>query len=303
MADLRIAILDSDSGFVRVLVKRAGDMGWQYRCLESPPPVEEFVAMRVNALVVDLALLGPGGWEFLERVSGALPGMGVIVCTGPTSVSQRVRGLRAGADDWVTKPCHPEEVLARVEAVIRRRKRSSDRSDVGPLVAGELEIRADQFQAFVGRRSIDLTRREFELLELLAQAQGKVLQREEIYQAVWGYAMAHGDRSVDVFVRKLRQKLETASPDWSYIHTHFGVGYRFQPERPGGPDAAAAFEESLGHQSAVPTPAEPPLEESPSDPEVSEGRARALEESAHWTDRRGRSRGGARLCDSEPGRR
>ncbi len=252
MADLRIAILDSDSGFVRVLVKRAGDLGWQYRCLEAPPPVDEFVAMRVNALVVDLALLGPGGWEFLERVSAALPGMGLVVATGPTSVSQRVRGLRAGADDWITKPTHPEEVLARVEAVIRRRKRSSDRSDVGPLVAGELEIRADQFQAFVGGRSIDLTRREFELLELLAQAQGKVLQREEIYQAVWGYAMAHGDRSVDVFVRKLRQKLEMASPDWSYIHTHFGVGYRFQPERPGGPDEAAAFEASLAQQSAPP---------------------------------------------------
>jgi DNA-binding response OmpR family regulator len=275
MADLRIAILDSDSGFVRVLVKRAGDLGWQYRCLESPPPVEEFVAMRVNALVVDLALLGPGGWEFLERVSAALPGMGMIVCTGPTSVSQRVRGLRAGADDWVTKPCHPEEVLARVEAVIRRRKRSSDRSDIGPLVAGELEIRADQFQAFVGGRSIDLTRREFELLELLAQAQGKVLQREEIYQAVWGYAMAHGDRSVDVFVRKLRQKLEKASPDWSYIHTHFGVGYRFQPERPGGPDEAAAFEASLGQQTARPVP-EPQLEDPPPDPEMGHGLARAL---------------------------
>jgi DNA-binding response OmpR family regulator len=248
MADLRIAILDSDSGFVRVLVKRAGDLGWQYRCLEAPPPVDEFVAMRVNALVVDLALLGPGGWDFLERVSAALPGMGLLVCTGPTSVSQRVRGLRAGADDWVTKPCHPEEVLARVEAVVRRRKRASDRVETGPLVAGELEVRADQFQAFVAGRSVDLTRREFELLELLAQAEGKVLQREDIYQAVWGYAMAHGDRSVDVFVRKVRQKLETASPDWSYIHTHFGVGYRFQPEGPGGPDEAAAFEASLGDE-------------------------------------------------------
>jgi DNA-binding winged helix-turn-helix (wHTH) protein len=61
-----------------------------------------------------------------------------------------------------------------------------------------------------------------------------VLQREEIYQAVWGYAMAHGDRSVDVFIRKVRQKLEKASPDWSYIHTHFGVGYRFDPERRDG---------------------------------------------------------------------
>jgi DNA-binding response OmpR family regulator len=240
MADLRIAILDSDSGFVRVLVKRAGDLGWQYRCLEAPPPVEEFVAMRVNALVVDLALLGPGGWDFLERVAAALPGMGLIVCTGPTSVSQRVRGLRAGADDWVTKPFHPEEVLARVEAVVRRRKRASERVESGPIVAGELEIRADQFQAFVRGRSVDLTRREFELLELLAQAEGKVLQREEIYQAVWGYAMAHGDRSVDVFVRKVRQKLAAARPQTSFVQTHYGVGYRFEPAPEPNPSVAPA---------------------------------------------------------------
>jgi len=276
MADLRIAILDSDSGFVRVLVKRAGDLGWQYRCLEAPPPVDEFVAMRVNALVVDLALLGPGGWEFLERVSTVLPGMGVIVCTSPTSVSQRVRGLRAGADDWVTKPCHPEEVLARVEAVVRRRKRASERVETGPLVAGELEIRADQFQAFVGGRSVDLTRREFELLELLAQAQGKVLQREEIYQAVWGYAMAHGDRSVDVFVRKVRQKLETASPDWSYIHTHFGVGYRFQPEGRGGTHEAAGFDARLSDAGAGPAAVHRLEEAQELDPERGEGKAHAL---------------------------
>ena len=82
--------------------------------------------------------------------------------------------------------------------------------------------------------TIELTRREFEVLQLLAQSEAKVLQREEIYQAVWGYAMAHGDRSVDVFIRKVRLKLEQNSPGWSYIHTHFGVGYRFDPERRGG---------------------------------------------------------------------
>src|SRR5919109_4943182 len=120
MPDLRLAILDSDSGFVRVLVKRADDLGWQYRRLESVPRMEEFVAMRVNALVVDLAMLGPTAWEFLERLTGALPGMGVVVCTGRSTVAQRVRGLRMGADDWITKPCHPEEVLARVGAVVRR---------------------------------------------------------------------------------------------------------------------------------------------------------------------------------------
>jgi DNA-binding response OmpR family regulator len=251
MSKLRLAILDSDSGFVRVLVKRAGDLGWQHRRLEAPPRMEEFVAMRVNALVVDLALLGPGAWDFLERVSSALPGLGIVVCTGRSTVSQRVRGLRLGADDWVTKPCHPEEVLARVEAVVRRRKRASIRVETGPLVAAELEIWADQFQAFVRSQSVDLTRREFEVLQLLAGAEGKVLQREEIYQAVWGYAMAHGDRSVDVFVRKVRQKLEKASPDWSYIHTHFGVGYRFDPERRDGSRSADSLAAAMADEGVV----------------------------------------------------
>jgi len=227
---LRLAILDSESGFVQVLVNRAENMGWQHRHLEAAPRPEEFAAMRVHALIVDLALLGPGAWSFLEEIAGALPGLGIVVATGRSSVAQRVRGLRAGADDWITKPCHPEEALARVEAVVRRRKQANGRIDRQPVRAGELEIRADQFQAFADGRSADLTRREFEVVQLLAAAEGKVLQREEIYQQVWGYAMAHGDRSVDVFVRKLRQKLEGASPTWQYIHTHFGVGYRFDPE-------------------------------------------------------------------------
>jgi DNA-binding response OmpR family regulator len=227
---MNVAVIDSDSGFVQVLTKRMQGMGWDYRTLAAAVPPDELVSMRINCLVVDMALLGPSAWDYLERVADRIPGLGVIVCTERSTVAQRVRGLRLGADDWVGKPCHPEEVIARVEAVVRRRRRSEARVDTGPLVAGELEVRADQFQAFVGGQSLDLTRREFELLQLLADARGTVLQREEIYQRVWGYAMAHGDRSVDVFVRKLRQKLETASPRWRYIHTHFGIGYRFDPE-------------------------------------------------------------------------
>ncbi len=102
--------------------------------------------------------------------------------------------------------------------------------DLGPLVGGELEIRPDRFQAYVARRSLDFTRREFELLGILAEPAGKVLERDEIYRRVWGYEMTHGDRSVDVFVRKLRSKIQKRSPGWDYIHTHFGIGYRFEPE-------------------------------------------------------------------------
>ena len=227
---IRLAVLDSDTGFLQVLAKRLDGAGWQYRVLASPVPLDAMVAMRLNAVVVDLAVLGPAGWGYLEKLCARLPGLGVVVCTGQSSVAQRVRGLRLGADDWITKPCHPEELIARVEAVARRRKRAETRVDSGPVTVGEVEIRADQFQAFVGGVSVDLTRREFELIQLLAEAQGQVMQREEVYQRVWGYAMVHGDRSVDVFVRKLRQKLERMSPDWRYIHTHFGIGYRFEAE-------------------------------------------------------------------------
>jgi DNA-binding response OmpR family regulator len=237
---LRIAVIDTDSGFLQVFGKRVERMGWEQRVLASAVPPETLVAMRLGALVIDLSVLGPQAWEYLERVADALPGMGIIVCTGGSTVAQRVRALRLGADDWLAKPCHPEELIARIESVVRRRRRSEGRSQAPAVTSGELEIRQDRYQAFVGPASVDLTRREFELLELLSGAEGRVLEREDIYRRVWGYEMARGDRSVDVFVRKLRQKLEKASPEWRYIHTHFGVGYRFAAE---SADGAAEFAE------------------------------------------------------------
>jgi DNA-binding response OmpR family regulator len=241
-APLRVAISDGDSGFVQVLTKRLDRLGWEHVVLTGPVPVERLVAMRLGAFVVDLALLGTHAWSYLERITRELPSLPIVVCTGQSTVAQRVRGLRLGADDWLTKPCHPEELIARLEAVARRGRRADDAVDEA-VTAGEIEIRPDQFQAFAGGRSVDLTRREFELVALLASADGRVLEREEIYQRVWGYTMAHGDRSVDVFVRKLRSKFQKASPGWNYIHTHFGVGYRFAaepaaPEAPAGPQVA-----------------------------------------------------------------
>lgn len=213
--------------------------------------------MKINALLVDpSALPAEDAWQFLERVCGMMPGLGVIVCSNDSTVAQRVRGLRLGADDWISKPCHPEEVMARIEAVVRRRRRASGETERGPLVAGEIEIRPDQFQAFVGGRSLDLTRREFEVLLALADSAATVIERSDLYRRVWGYEMAHGDRSVDVFARKLRAKIQKRSPGWNYIHTHFGVGYRFQPEPVMGeserPSVTAADERPA--EAAVPAP-------------------------------------------------
>jgi DNA-binding response OmpR family regulator len=242
----RLAIIDTDSGFLRVLARRLTGAGWEYRLFSGPVPADELTVMKLNAVLLDPTTVEPLGWEFLERICGMLPGVGIVVCTQGATVAQRVRGLRLGADDWINKPCHPEEALARLEAVVRRHRRGEPKPDVGPLVAGELEIRPDQFEAYVAAKPLGLTRREFELLHTLADASGRVLEREDIYQRVWGYAMAHGDRSVDVFVRKLRSKLQQHSPQWQYIHTHFGIGYRFEAE-----STAAVAEPSSSAASAA----------------------------------------------------
>src|SRR3984957_2231972 len=230
---LRLAVIDRDPGFMQVLANRLDTLGWDHRALSSAVTVDSLVAMRLNALVLDLAVLGPGSWEYLERVCARLPGLAVIVCTGPSSVAQRVRGLRLGADAWVTKPCHAEELICVVEAAVRRHRRAEMPILEAAARYGEITVRPDLYQAYAGEASLELTAREFEILHLLTGSD-RVLRREEIYERVWGYAMAHGDRSVDVFVRKLRQKLRAASPGWNYIHTHFGVGYRFAPEPLGG---------------------------------------------------------------------
>lgn len=237
---LCVGHLDSDSGLLRVTAKRLERSGSEHKVLPLAVSPEQVVGMGLGALVVDVALLGPRRWDWLERVRRLERGLGIVVCTGPSAVAERVRGLRLGVDDWLTKPCHPEELIARVEGVVCARAPSESRHDLPPVFAGELEIRRSERQAFVAGRSLRLTAREFQVIELLASYEGCILEREFIYQRVWGFDMNRGDRSVDVFVRKVRQKLELASPGWSYVHTHFKVGYRFTAERADGTELLLA---------------------------------------------------------------
>ncbi len=225
-------LIDDDSGFVTVLCKRLDNVGWKHIVLGALPAATDLIAMQPSVVVVNPKLLGPAAWDHLQELGECLGAVGLIVVSEQSTVAQRVRGLRLGVDDWVAKPCHPEEVVARIEAVSRRHRRNQVErfADSGPLVLGELEFRIDRYEVRAAGRPVELTKREYELLLLLAQSDGRVLPREEIYQRVWGYAMARGDRSVDVFVRKVRNKLASASPGWRYLHTHFGIGYRFDAE-------------------------------------------------------------------------
>ena len=278
--------------------------------------------MRVNALVVDLALLGPGRLGLPRAARRRAAGAGRRRLHRP--LERRPARARPAAR---RRRLGHQALPPRGGARARRGRGPPAQAGVGRESRPGRSWRASSRSAPTSSRrsprgrSVDLTRREFEVLQLLAQAEGKVLQREEIYQAVWGYAMAHGDRSVDVFVRKVRQKLETASPDWSYIHTHFGVGYRFDPERPGDaePDVleAARTGPRPGCSRRGPRVAGRRGPRARGRPLVSGAIsdalrtrvsrlpyfAAAMSESAHRADRRGPGRRRGRVPDREPGRR
>ncbi|HTW12163.1 MAG TPA: response regulator transcription factor, partial [Solirubrobacteraceae bacterium] len=202
---VRVGFIDDDSGLATVIDRRFTALHWQREALPYPAGHEQLAALRLHALVVNPALTG---LDYIERIALTMPALAILVCADPAPVADRVRGLRGGADDWITKPCHPEELLARIQAVLRRRRIGEMPPEEETVVAGELAIRPDRFDAYVGEEPAGLSRKEYELLQQLAGAAGRVLEREQIYQRVWGYTMVRGDRWVDVFVRKLRTKLE-----------------------------------------------------------------------------------------------
>jgi DNA-binding response OmpR family regulator len=243
---LRVATIDGDSGFLVVLAKRLQRVDWEHSMLPLTTSAAKAARLDVDVLTIDAQSLDADPWAWLGRLCDGEPDFRIVVCTGASTVAERVRALRIGVDDWLSKPCHPEELIARVESVADRRRKPPPRN-LEPVIVGEVEVRPDQYQAFVRGESLKLTRREFQLIELLCSAGGEILEREVIYERLWGYEMARNDRSVDVFVHKLRRKLQLASPQWSYIHTQFRVGYRI---------------------AAVPEPAEPlPVELRP-EPEL-----------------------------------
>jgi DNA-binding response OmpR family regulator len=226
---LRVGILDRDSGFIVVLAKRLQRLGWQHGVLPAKITPKALAAMELDVLIVDLGLLGARRWKWLASVCQLRPDLSIVVCTCPSTVAQRVCALRLGAADWLSKPCHPEELIARVEAVTHH-QRGPETRDLTPVIIGEVEVRPDQYQAFVRGRSLRLTRREYQLIKMLSHAGSQAQPRELIYECLWGSEMARNDRSVDVFVHKLRRKLELASPRWRYIHTQVGLGYRLAAE-------------------------------------------------------------------------
>jgi DNA-binding response OmpR family regulator len=225
---LHTAVLDGKQTFGNLLRLAIRDMSWQITAIAELPGAEELRAMALDVLLVNLDTT-EADLAWLSRRAMEMPKVTILAYTETSTVAQRVKGLQAGLEGWIDRDCDPHEVLARIQAIVRARhgQRVAARP---PIRSGELLVDVTRYDAMAGGHSAGMTTREFEVFALLVENAGRVLTREDIYAGVWGSDTPSGDRSVDIFVSRIRLKLKRLSPNWSYLHTHVGLGYRFEAQ-------------------------------------------------------------------------
>ena len=187
---------------------------------------------RPDVCVLDLMLPGVDGWKVIEQARGEGIGTPIVVVSARGTEHDRVHALEIGADDYLVKPFSMKELVARarVAAAARRGTRAQDPRRGEEIVIEELRLDPRNVQAYVDGKSADLTPTEFRLVYALALEAGRVLTRDELLQRVWGRRASHRDRTVDVFVRKLREKIDAHAPRHTFLQTRYGVGYKLEAE-------------------------------------------------------------------------
>ena len=206
------------SGFDPLVVPR-GDAGLARLRFERP-----------DVCVLDLMLPGRDGWNLIETARAEGIGTPILVVSARGTEHDRIHALEIGADDYLVKPFSMKELVARVKANARRGTRAEQPERGEVIEIEELRIDPGEVQAFVHGENAQLTPTEFRLLYTLALSRGRVVTRDELLQKIWGRREGHRDRTVDVFVRKLRDKIDRRAQDHTFIQTRYGVGYKLEPE-------------------------------------------------------------------------
>ena len=216
----RVLVVEDDGEIAEVLRRSLRLDGYDVRLAgDGPEALQEAALYEPDAVVLDLGLPGVDGIDVCRklRTDGDVP---ILILTARDGVDARVQGLDSGADDYLVKPFDREELLARLRAVLRRRPPRGSAF----VVVGDLKLNPDTREVARGERAIELTSREFELLEYLMRNERLVVSRESLLDDVWGYAPFAETKTVDVFVSNLRRKLE-ASGEPRMLHTVRGAGY------------------------------------------------------------------------------
>ena len=230
-----VLVVDDERTIVEVVARYLARAGFATReAFDGPGALEAARRERPDLVVLDVMLPGFDGIEALRRLH-ELPGepVPVILLTARAEESDRLIGLRRGADDYVVKPFSPAELVARVEAVLRRAARGAngvdDDAGLEPIVHGPLRIDQAARTVTVDGEELPLTQREYDLLRFLAARPGRVFSRDQLMEEVWGYDFYTDTSTVTVHVRRLRAKLEPDPANPRFIETVWGVGYRFRP--------------------------------------------------------------------------
>jgi two-component system response regulator ResD len=229
-----VLVVDDEPTIVEVVSRYLARAGFTTReAFDGPGALEAVREYRPDLVVLDVMLPGFDGIEAMRRLHEQ-PGepIPVILLTARAEESDRLIGLRRGADDYVVKPFSPAELVARVEAVMRRAARSgvgAEDADAEPIVHGPLTIDQAARIVTLDGEELPLTQREYELLRFLAARPGRVFSRDQLMEEVWGYDFYTDTSTVTVHVRRLRAKLEPDPAHPRFIETVWGVGYRFRP--------------------------------------------------------------------------
>ena len=230
----RVLVVDDEKLIVKGIRFSLEQDGMEVDCAyDGEEAIEMAKRTEYDIVLLDVMLPKHDGFEVCQAIR-EFSDMPIIMLTAKGGDMDKILGLEYGADDYISKPFNILEVKARIKAIIRRsarsrRQKKEEKTD-GMIGSGDLKMDTEGRRVFIGDKEINLTAKEFDLLELLVRTPNKVYSRESLLTYVWGNrAMENGDvRTVDVHVRRLREKIEPSPSDPKYVHTKWGVGYYFR---------------------------------------------------------------------------
>ena len=229
----KVLVVDDEKLIVKGIRFSLEQEGMEVDCAyDGIEAIEKAKAKEYDVVLLDVMLPGHDGFEVCQAIR-EFSEMPIIMLTAKGGDMDKILGLEYGADDYITKPFNILEVKARIKAIMRRSSKKTakvEKKDDKMIVSGDLKLDCEGRRVFIQEKEINLTAKEFDLLELLVTNPNKVYSREALLSYVWGNkAMDNGDvRTVDVHVRRLREKIEPSPSDPKYVHTKWGVGYYFR---------------------------------------------------------------------------
>lgn len=227
----RVLVVDDEKLIVKGIRFSLEQDGMEVDCAyDGEEALEKARSNPYDIILLDIMLPKMDGFEVCQQIRD-FSDVPIVMLTAKGDDMDKILGLEYGADDYITKPFNILEVKARIKAIIRRASHREAREDPNVVVDGELRIDCAGRRLFINGREINLTAKEFDLMELLVKNPNKVYDRETLLNLVWGYEYPGDVRTVDVHVRRLREKVESTPSSPKYIHTKWGVGYYYHSDR------------------------------------------------------------------------